>query len=1274
MIRVKKNRTRRAKRIPETLGNGICGVWPYVASLALNAFIHVGLFFLYGMSIQSLFRLLVSFIFFIYPFYYLADVLWSLRPSVCDILSGVTRINRKHYMNVARSEVERSSYFPVTISIPVYTEENAVIFETIRGSIAAAKRYQQYSGLSANIIVSDDGLAPLLGGICSRDIADDLMHRFSSNSNQLSEKEMKAAERIAFYRRSGVAFVVRPAQGRAGLFKKASNLNYTIRLGNATVQGNALGDLTRAGGTFEGGYAEGDIETREIILLLDKDSGVKEKIIEAVVPEFASDDKLAYIQCATVAINMSDNYFSYATGHQTNNLFHNIWPCKALQGFFVPLVGHNAFIRKSILEKSGLWSENKVSEDFDKAIGFYNMGYHGKYAQLNGLEFTEYVSRTFAEETGKQHRYSYGLFEMIFDGTIVLGRTRKCDAFYMFLYFFSIINEIMLIPTVLLECYFGNIHLLWAGFITCNVFFVILPCIRGFVMRSRFPEDKIEKFPHTVIVAISFVGHAFSMLAGACRYLANKIKLNMKSFPSTSVDELDGRFTEGLRLIAEFVRKNKGFLLIAVLCIDRGLFLITRKGIAPVTIIIYCYILFGTVLAPVLLTPQLFSGIRPRTIVQLAPINSSQRIISLAPSRAKGREPMQVSSPKIIPSSNPEYFGSDVNSFLNAYNATLNETISCEGMPEALIHRYAFESCIRKDENGKKEIYLLRRKQDGIKAILRVTKDYPEEDALEEAKILSSFDHPGIPKVFETYEKDGKKYIVREYIAGRSLYDIVRAKGVLSVKDIFGVVLKITEILRYLHAQTPPVIHRDIKPQNIIVGYDGSIHLIDFGISRVHKEESTQDTSVVLTLDYAPPEQFGFEQTSPLTDIYSLGVVILFMATGHVSRSDLEAKVVNNRLRNLIERCIAFDPKSRIQSVEVIDHFITREKSHRRTSRRIAIAACLVTMMVLPSLLSYGIGNKLGKDKGVQVGYKSGFDIGYVDGYEDAPIVKIGDMDEDATRGNRPGNMAIEGGAFAAQGADSVFYVLDGDIIKMSEKGTEGDVIVRGQNAQALSYMNGWLYYSSGSKIMQTNIYTLDRDILREDMVGKLHLVNSKYYIAGEDGFYSLDIADGSIKKRSDLFPCRWVNVDKDKIVFVYGKDSALYSMDINSFKVRRLLDGECKNVCLFEGDIYCSTVKNGHEELIRVDANTGNTTFIAELSASMINVTGRGIYYIDRFEETIHLCSLDGQYRSKITSSRAIDFNIAGEWIFYHNDDDGGRLWCVRLDGTNDHQLQKKR
>ena len=258
----------------------------------------------------------------------------------------------------------------------------------------------------------------------------------------------------------------------------------------------------------------------------------------------------------------------------------------------------------------------------------------------------------------------------------------------------------------------------------------------------------------------------------------------------------------------------------------------------------------------------------------------------------------------------------DIANFLASYRETLQASLPDEQMPEELLVDYVVDSCLRKDPEGRKELYVLRRKKDDKKALLRITKDYPEEDALEEAKLLSGLDHPGIPKVYASYEKDGKRYLIREYLEGRSLFEVVKTGGSLSAKDIFSITLKLTDILHYLHTQTPPVIHRDIKPQNIITGPDGSIHLIDFGIARVHKEERRQDTAVILTLDYASPEQYGFEQTTPLSDIYSLGVVLLFLATGRTARSGLVAQIVNNKLRNLIEQCIAFNPKARIQSVK----------------------------------------------------------------------------------------------------------------------------------------------------------------------------------------------------------------------------------------------------------------------------------------------------------------------------------------------------------------------
>ncbi|HHU52993.1 MAG TPA: protein kinase [Clostridiaceae bacterium] len=1285
--RKRKNpeKQKKSRKIPENIGNNICGVWPYIIVLAINAGVHITLFFIYGRTLESFVRLFLSFIFFIYPLQYITDTLWSLRPSICEILAGKLQINRKHYMNTVRKEVSREALLPVTISIPVYLEDNEVIFQTLRQSMVAVKRYHEYSGQESNIVVSDDGLAPMFGGYCTKEKIDRLIQTFLFASSSLTEQELQAAERIQFYRKNRISFVVRPQEGRRGLFKKSSNLNYTLRFGNAVSAGNSLESLTQKRQPFAEGYAEGDIQTNEIILLLDKDSGVKEKIIEAIIPEFAADEKLAYVQCATKAENLYENYFSYATGHQINNLFHNVWPCKALQGYFVPLIGHNVFLRKSILEKSGLWSEDKVSEDFDKAICFYGMGYHGKYAQLQGLEFTEYASRTFTEETCKQRRYAYGLLEMIFDGTIVPGTTRNCDRFYMYIYFFSLLNQVMLLPTVLYECYLGNIYLLWAGFVFCSVCFIILPCIRSFVMRRRLPKEYAERTTHTVIISLSFVGHSYSILAGTCRYIANKIKANNAPFPSTNVDKLEYSFTAGVKIIFEYLRKNKWFLIMAILCIDRGVFILTRKGIATAAVFTYCYILFCAVFIPFLLTPQFFSGSKLRqVIIKRKAANDMENFDNNIPETFQNQEKtqnawnmdMQILSPKIVDESGyNETPSSDIDIFLNSYKKTLRDSLPEASMPEELLADYSYESCLRKDPEGKKEIYLLRQ-ADKTGVLLKITQDYPEEDALEEAKLLEKLDHPGIPKVFDYFEYSGKKYILREYFEGRSLYEIIKKGGNLGAKDIFDIVLKLVDILEYLHSRVPPVIHRDIKPQNIIVGKDGNIHLIDFGIARLHKHERVQDTSVILTLDYASPEQYGFEQTTPLSDIYSLGVVMLFMATGRTARTGLESQIVNNRLRNLIEQCIAFNPKSRIQSVEEIRDYIMRDSNIRKSRRKrsLVVASLFLICTTLFSALSYGAGFFSAKSHAADIGYDRGYAVGYTDGYDAVPILLTSAVQPDLKRGNSLGNSAVAGGAYAAQSEDFIFFISNGNIYKMSENEAETELLVEGKDATALSCYNDWLYYSSDGNILQTNIHTLETDILCADLTGVLHILNDHYYVETDDGLYLLNITTGNISSLNNIPSSQSLNIVDDSIFYIDEKDRFLYNSNLNSNHSIRILERNCNSICLFEDTLFCAVNDGddeGTEELLLIRDDFEEAEILTEINAAMINATINGIYYINAHDGTINLCSFDGRIRNRISKNYAADMNIVGDWIFYHNASDGNRLWCVRLNGANDHPVQ---
>ena len=106
--------------------------------------------------------------------------------------------------------------------------------------------------------------------------------------------------------------------------------------------------------------------------------------------------------------------------------------------------------------------------------------------------------------------------------------------------------------------------------------------------------------------------------------------------------------------------------------------------------------------------------------------------------------------------------------------------------------------------------------------------------------ILTNLSHKGLPGYSGTYENDSMTITVREYVEGDSL-DRYATEHNLSQEEIVDICIQLCDILAYLHHREPPVIHRDIKPQNIIIRQDGSVVLIDFDIARLHKQENDTD-------------------------------------------------------------------------------------------------------------------------------------------------------------------------------------------------------------------------------------------------------------------------------------------------------------------------------------------------------------------------------------------------------------------------------------------------
>ena len=161
---------------------------------------------------------------------------------------------------------------------------------------------------------------------------------------------------------------------------------------------------------------------------------------------------------------------------------------------------------------------------------------------------------------------------------------------------------------------------------------------------------------------------------------------------------------------------------------------------------------------------------------------------------------------------------------------------------------------------------------------------------------------------------DGNTYIVEENIDGETLAEYLQINGEFSEKEVISIIKKVCAGLEVLHNQNPPLIHRDIKPGNIMMRSDGSIKLIDFDTVRCYKEKESQDTILLGTKEYASPEHYGYGQTGIGSDIYSIGVTMHEMLTGKMLEN--HKVIYKGKLRSVICHCIQVDSAKRFHSVQ----------------------------------------------------------------------------------------------------------------------------------------------------------------------------------------------------------------------------------------------------------------------------------------------------------------------------------------------------------------------
>lgn len=207
---------------------------------------------------------------------------------------------------------------------------------------------------------------------------------------------------------------------------------------------------------------------------------------------------------------------------------------------------------------------------------------------------------------------------------------------------------------------------------------------------------------------------------------------------------------------------------------------------------------------------------------------------------------------------------------------------------------------------------------------------------LQEAQKLANFKHENIVKVFEYFEANNTAYVVLEFVEGENLKDYVKEKKNLDESEALNIFLQLLNATKTIHEKN--YLHRDIKPDNVLITPQGKVVLIDFGTAKFYDDKSVNcntSTLVLLSHGYAPPEQYSNQnRKGKYTDIYALGATFYYMLTGKkplqaTDRTIKELKTVSkinqnvhSKIEQMINKAMELNPSRRFQNVEELERLV----------------------------------------------------------------------------------------------------------------------------------------------------------------------------------------------------------------------------------------------------------------------------------------------------------------------------------------------------------------
>jgi beta-lactam-binding protein with PASTA domain/predicted Ser/Thr protein kinase len=266
---------------------------------------------------------------------------------------------------------------------------------------------------------------------------------------------------------------------------------------------------------------------------------------------------------------------------------------------------------------------------------------------------------------------------------------------------------------------------------------------------------------------------------------------------------------------------------------------------------------------------------------------------------------------------------------------------------------------------GMADVYLAEDEELGRRIAIKILNDRHANDESfverfrREAKNAAGLSHPNIVSIYDRGEAEGTYYIAMEYLDGRSLKELVVARGPLPIPDAIDATRQVLAALRFAHRKG--VVHRDIKPHNVMADADGRLKVTDFGIARAGVSQMTEAGSIIGTAQYLSPEQARGAPVDQRSDLYSVGVVLYEMLTGttpfsgespveiamkHLSDPprppSVERADIPPDLDMIVLRALAKNPDDRFQTAEEIDAELERVSRGAGVTTETADAATAV--------------------------------------------------------------------------------------------------------------------------------------------------------------------------------------------------------------------------------------------------------------------------------------------------------------------------------------------